>query len=346
MQPRVPAEPDPDPFVASSAVMRALLDRIDRVAAASTPVLILGETGVGKEWIARRLHRQSPRRKGPFVPLNCAAIPQQLVESELFGHTRGAFTGATAARRGYFELAHGGTLFLDEVGEIPLEQQSKLLRVLQERRVRPVGGDRELEVDVRVVAATNRDLQTEVAAGRFRQDLFYRLSVVELEVPPLRERTEDLEALVELQLDRLRETHGRQVEGVHPDALDALLRYAWPGNIRELMNVLERAVLLCLGSLITLEDLPRGIAGEHPVATVSAEEPHAHLPGGGWLHLPWKSAREELLRQGERAYLVHLLRTTGGRIGLAARQAGIAERSLFEKMRRHGLRKEDFRLPE
>lgn len=346
------------PIVAESDEMAALLVRAKRVAAAETPVLILGETGVGKELIANFIHVES-HRDGPFIALNCAAIPSELVESELFGHEKGAFTGAHRGRRGYFELAHGGTLFLDELGELPLGVQAKLLRVLQERKLRPVGSDRLVPVDVRVIAATNRDLELEMERGRFRRDLYYRLGVVELEIPPLRDRPRDLEALLHRNLRSLSARFGRTIDGFTPEAKAALLGYAWPGNVRELINVLERAVLLCLSGNIALEDMPRSIvAGARASATLFSREdvefesadPADGVASGlrippAWLDKPWKELRESLLAAGERAYISHLLETHRGRIGDTAKAAGIAERSLFEKMKRHGLRKEDFRSP-
>jgi transcriptional regulator with GAF, ATPase, and Fis domain len=350
-----PNRAEAEPMISASAAMQLLLATVRRVAVADTPVLLLGETGVGKERIAQLLHAWSPRSRGPFVAVNCAAIPAELFESELFGHERGAFTGAARARRGHFELAHAGTLFLDEIGEVPLALQAKLLRVLQDRRIRPLGGDRELVVDVRVVAATNRDLRSDMEAGGFRRDLYYRLGVVELEVPPLRERPQDVRELTERYAAHFAARLGRAVGRIETDALAALEGYAWPGNVRELVNVIERAVLLSIGTSITLADLPAAIARprEPDLADEALDlDPMVHalanktvqLPRE-WLDQPWKQVRERLLLEGERAYLIGLLWASGGRIGASARLAGIAERSLFEKMKRHGLRKEDFRGP-
>lgn len=345
------SEDRPDHLVVDSQAMKRLLSTVDRLSKATTACLILGETGVGKERIASLLHERSSRADGPFIALNCAAIPAELVEGELFGHDRGAFTGAHKARRGYFELAHRGSLFLDEVGELPMPIQAKLLRVLQDKRIRPIGSDRVVDVDVRVIAATNRDLEFEMAEGRFRRDLFYRLSVVELEIPPLRERPEDIEKLLSVNLRGFNARFGRDISGYSARATEALLAHGWPGNIRELINVVERAVLLCLGTVIGLEDLPKAIAaprGAGPV--IDAERTPATAAVGpvvtfpeAWLQRPWRKVREDLLLEGERAYLSNLLAATGGRIGLTASHAGMAERSLFEKMKRHGLRKEDFR---
>jgi DNA-binding NtrC family response regulator len=348
---------EPEPMVAVSPAMRALLETVRRVAVADSPVLLLGETGVGKERIAQLLHAWSPRSRGPFVALNCAAIPGELFESELFGHERGTFTGAVRSRRGLFELAHRGTLFLDEIAEIPSAQQAKLLRALQDKRIRPLGADRELSVDVRVVAATNQDLRREIEAGRFRRDLYYRLGVVEVTIPPLRSRPEDIRELARRYAKLFAVRLGRPVPEPDEQALARLTEYDWPGNVRELVNVIERAVLLSGGTMIGADDLPVRL-GLPPEVTVERAGPPARaelaspahevvgaaveLPPA-WLEQPWKQVREQLLGAGERAYLIGLLRACAGRIGDCARRAGIAERSLFEKMKRHGLRKEDFR---
>jgi DNA-binding NtrC family response regulator len=336
-------------LVSRSEAMQSLLETARRVAMADSPVLVLGETGVGKERLARLLHTTSPRSTGPFVAVNCAAIPGELFESELFGHQRGAFTGAIRARRGKFELAHRGTIFLDEVGEVPLHLQAKLLRVLEERRVTPVGSDEPIEVDARVIAASNRDLRGEMQAGHFRRDLFYRLGVVELTIPPLRDRAEAIPELAESYLRAFREQLGREVGSLSPEALEALCRYDWPGNVRELVNVIERAVLLCRGHQITLEDLPDSVAACTPAvpaledAPVLCATPGTVALGAPLLSHPWKAVREAIVREGERSYLDALLRENRGKIGATARRAGLSPRSLFEKMRKHGLRKEDYR---
>jgi DNA-binding NtrC family response regulator len=345
LRPRPTAGPS---IVSLSPAMHRTMDMARKLAAADSPVLILGETGVGKELLATLLHAQGPRSRGPFVAVNCAAIPNELFESELFGHEKGAFTGAAKARRGQFELADQGTLFLDEVGEVPLALQAKLLRALQEGRVRPVGSERAIDVDVRIVTATNCDLAAEVEAGRFRRDLYYRLGVIELTIPPLRDRREDIAPLVERYLGHYREQLRRDVDGVDNEAMQALLRYTWPGNVRELVNVLERAVLLCEAEHIGVDDLPLSIAAYveplPPEATAAAApgQESVGLPED-WLDRPWKAVREDLLREGERAYVEGVLRASRGRVGVAARRAGMSPRSLFEKMRRHGVRKDDFR---
>ncbi len=356
----------PEPLVAASPAMRAVLETARRIAVADTPVLLLGETGVGKERIAQLLHAWSPRSRGPFVVVNCAAIPAELFESELFGHERGAFTGAIRTRRGQFELANRGTLFLDEIAETPLAQQAKLLRALQERRIRPVGGDRELAVDVRVIAATNRDMRREIEAGRFRRDLYYRLGVVEIEIPPLRERPADIRELVRRHAEMFAFRLGRATPQPTAAAMAMLERHAWPGNVRELVNVIERSVLLAAGPELDVSDLPPELGLEAPPSPDGEpaarepereSEPEPDYDGGldrgdsptlvslpeAWLEQPWKVVREQLVLAGERAYLIGLLRAAGGRIGASARRAGMSERALFDKMKRHGLRKEDYR---
>jgi transcriptional regulator with PAS, ATPase and Fis domain len=236
-------------IVGASAPVVRMLALVDRLAAADVPVLVRGETGSGKEGVARRLHSKSARAKGPFVAVDCGAIPATLIESELFGHVRGAFTGAERDRPGHFVSAHGGTLLLDEIGELPVDLQPKLLRVLQDGEVRPVGGSSSRKVDVRVVAATNRDLEKACREGRFRSDLYYRLAVVEVQVPSLRERLDDLPLLVDHFVRRISSEMGREPVAVEPDALAALARHRWPGNVRELENVLRRALALSNGPL-------------------------------------------------------------------------------------------------
>ena len=340
------AKPRLADFVSDSPTMRAFMQTVARVVPSDSSLLVLGETGVGKERLAQAIHAEGPRSAGPFVPVNCGALPESLLESELFGHEEGAFTGATRSRRGAFEMAHGGTIFLDEIGEMATHLQVKLLRALQEHEIRRVGAERALHVDVRIMAASNRDLEGEVQAGQFRKDLFYRLGVVSLTVPPLRECVEDIPALVESYIDYLGSRIGRDVLGIAQQALDAFRAYSWPGNVRELINVIERAMLLCEGDEITPEDLPAAISG-----TVAAPS------GGGifaaplcegdvpaeWLDMTLPELRSAMVRELERNYLAAQLRETGGRVGEAATRAGIEPRSLYEKMRRYGLRKEDFR---
>ncbi len=334
-------------FVSKSPVMGAFLEVARRVVASDSSLLVLGETGVGKERLARAIHAEGPRARGPFLAVNCAALPETLLESELFGHEEGAFTGATRTRRGLFELAHRGTIFLVEVGEVPLFLQAKLLRVLQEREIQPVGSEAPVRVDVRVMAATNHDLAADVAAGRFRADLFYRLCVVSLTLPPLRERREDIPALVDSYVQHFRARLGRGATGVAPDALEALERYDWPGNVRELINVIERAVLLGSGTRIELADLPPAIVGASSArpgaGPAGAAINGASTPAHSLFDLSWSRARGQALTAFERAYFSKLLERTDGRVGAAARAAGIDPRSLYDKLQRLGLRKEEFR---
>ncbi len=334
-------------FASASEPMQALLHLARRVAAADSSVLILGETGVGKEWLARAIHAEGRRATAPFIAVNSAAIPDNLLESELFGHEKGAFTGAIRARRGYFELAHRGTIFLDEIADMSPHLQAKLLRVLQERKIQRVGGEQLIEVDVRVMAATNHNLEEAIEAKQFRSDLYYRLGVVTLTVPPLRGRREDIPALAASYMDRFRVQLGRTAESIASEAIEALTNYPWPGNVRELINVMERTVLLCEGPEISLRDLPENIARH---AARFADQEVAHPSDGtglslpaDWRSLPLREARRQVVEAFERSYLDELLRATSGRIGETATRAGLDPRSLYDKMRELGLRKEDYK---
>jgi len=343
------AHPDGEPrlvdFASVSPAMRAFMDVVHRVVDSDSSLLLLGETGVGKERLARAIHAESPRSNGPFVAVNCGALPETLLESELFGHEKGAFTGAARTRRGWFELGHGGTVFLDEVGEMARHLQVKLLRVLQDRSIQPLGSERELRVDVRVMAASNRDLEAEIEDGAFRRDLYYRLGVVTLEVPPLRHRREDITDLVDSFIQHFAYSLGRDVAGITPAAREVLGSHDWPGNVRELANVLERAVLLCEGTELDLDDLPHSIVSAAMPLNVPATDVDSRvtpLPPR-WRELTLREARGAVVDAFERSYLSAHLAETGGRVGETARRAGIQPRSLYEKMRRLGLRKEDFR---
>jgi DNA-binding NtrC family response regulator len=331
-------------FVSDSPTMQVFLDVARRVVNSESSLLILGETGVGKERLARAIHSEGPRSKGPFMALNCGALPESLLESELFGHEEGAFTGATRSRKGYFELAHTGTIFLDEVGEMPLHLQVKLLRVLDERRIQRVGAEKPIDVDVRIMAATNRNLEADVEVARFRSDLFYRLAVVTLEIPPLRERREDIRQLVESYLKHFNSQTGRSVSRVDPRALRAMEAYAWPGNVRELVNTMERAVLLVDGDEIGTADLPGRVRASEIPAPESGAALHWDLESlpGELLEKPLIEARSEVVGAFETRYLTDLLTRTGGRVGEAAELARVNERSLYEIMKRRGLRKEEF----
>jgi DNA-binding NtrC family response regulator len=326
-------------LVGESPGMRAVLEAVDRVARASASVLIVGESGTGKELVARRIHELSERTHGPFVALNCAAIPDTLVESELFGHRRGAFTGADRDRPGKFRQADGGTLFLDEVGDMALAAQAKLLRVLQEGVVEPLGGGDPVPVDVRVLAATHRDLKAMVAEGRFREDLLFRLRVVDLHLPPLRKRGEDILLLARHFLAaRGGLTLSREAEG-------ALLDYRWPGNVRELANAVERAAIFCRGGVVQLEDLPadvRGIesgkTGEIALPRESAAALLAWDPADDF-----QTAKEKMIDRFEKAMLAAALREHRGNLSRAARQLGLHRQNLQQKLHKLGLSAESFR---
>lgn len=343
-----PPQPQLNDFVSASPAMETFMDIVHRVVDSDATLLIMGETGVGKERLARAIHAESPRSGGPFVSVNCVALSENLLESELFGHEEGAFTGASRARRGWFELAHNGTIFLDEIGEMPTHLQVKLLTVLQTREVQRVGAESSIAVDVRVMAATNRDLAAEVEAGNFRRDLYYRISVVSLTIPPLSERREDIPGLARGLLDHFRGEIPHHIKGFATETMEALCRYDWPGNVRELMNVIERAMLLSSDDEISLCDLPATIGGVAPdldpefPTPQDVEEERLSVPQE-WLRQPLRDAREKLLAEFERAYLVGLLEETRGRVGETAKRAGIQPRSLYEKMKRLGLRKEDYR---
>jgi len=317
-------------LVGASAPMREVYRLLEKAAQVDATVLLLGETGTGKELAARAIHYHSARRERRFVPVNCGALPGDLVESELFGHARGAFTGAAAAKAGLFQEAEGGTIFLDEVGELPLPTQVKLNRVLQEREIRRVGETTPTKVDVRVVAATHRDLRDEVKAGRFREDLFYRLNVFTVRLPPLRERPEDVPVLARHFLVRFAERYG--VPSLHAE--DALLRrlagQAWPGNVRELENAIERAVVLCRSEAITATDLPPAVTGR--TAPLVREAP-ASGEEATWLAQSYAAAKEQALRRFEKGYVEALMKACDNNISAAARKAGM-DRSNFKRVLR------------
>jgi DNA-binding NtrC family response regulator len=311
-------------IVARSAVMHEVFDLVSSVAGLDTTVLIHGETGVGKELLARSIHFSGARRDRPFVAVNCAAIPEELFESELFGFRRGAFTGASETRRGLFQMANGGTLLLDEVGEMPLALQSKLLRAIEQKRVTPIGSDRVIEIDVRFIATTNKDLQAEVERGAFRRDLFYRLSVMPVSVPPLRERAGDIPLLAAHFLETSARRSKKAVRAIEPAAMQALCRYAWPGNVRELENVIERAVIVTKGD--TIADVERFLTGE-------ATRPRVDLS------LPFRDAKARVVDEFERAYIAGILEKEGGKLTAAAKHADMDPKNFHEKLVRHGLRR-------
>ncbi|MCL2777798.1 MAG: sigma-54 dependent transcriptional regulator [Polyangiaceae bacterium] len=320
-------------IIGQSPGLTDLYGVLERVADSPTTVLVTGESGTGKELVARALHDHSSRRTKPFIKVNCAAIPKELIESELFGYERGAFTGAVSSKPGRFELANGGTLFLDEIGEIPVEMQVKLLRALQESEFERVGGIKTIRVDVRLVAATNRDLKKLIAAGAFREDLFYRLNVVSLRLPALRERASDIPLLGEHFLAKFNERLRKHVVGIEPEAINLLIAYAWPGNIRELENVMERAVLFCDAQKLRIDDLPAELRG---VSGTSASPPDlaVALPTDGGLKEHVKVAMSRL----ERDLVSRALKQTGGNVTHAARLLKISRKGLQLKMKELGLR--------
>ncbi len=320
-------------IIGRSKQMMAVYDVISKVADTPSTVLITGESGTGKELIARALHQHSSRQKKPFIAINCAAIPQNLMESELFGHEKGAFTGAISSRAGRFELAHEGTLFLDEIGEIPVEMQVKMLRALQEGSFERVGGVQTIKVEVRVVAATNQNLQEKIKQGTFREDLFYRLNVVPIHLPPLRERRSDIPLLVQHFLDKFNLRLRKSIEGITPEALNSLQEHQWPGNIRELENVIERCLLFASGAQITLQELP-------PELLQSGTQGGVYIPPAiacdMSMSLPelWKIQKERL----EREMLRRALDQTQGNVTKAADLLGISRKSMQKKMKDLGLR--------
>jgi DNA-binding NtrC family response regulator len=306
----------PAGFIVQSAEMQRLLDLARRVAQVDSTVLITGESGAGKERVARFIHDESSRANGPFVAINCGAVPETLLESELFGHARGSFTGATQDRAGLFEAANGGTLLLDEIGEVPPAMQVKLLRVLQEREVRRVGENRGRTVNVRVLAATNRSLTDEINAARFRQDLYYRLKVVELRVPPLRDRRDDVLPLARMFLVSTAARTGRKVTSLSPAAAQQLLRYDWPGNVRELENAIERATVLATGNQVDVPDLPQEVG-------------LAMIPAAG-------SGAVKSLADVERDYITAVMKASGGNRTKAAATLGIGAATLYRKLKQYG----------
>jgi DNA-binding NtrC family response regulator len=306
------------------AGMLEVFEVLRSVADLDTTVLIHGETGVGKELLARSVHFSGGRRDRPFVAVNCAAIPAELFESELFGFRKGAFTSASESRRGFFQTAHGGTLLLDEIGEMPWVLQSKLLRAIEEKRVTPIGSDRAVEIDVRFIATTNKDLWAEAEQGRFRRDLFYRLSVMPVRVPPLRDRPGDVPLLAQHFLEVSARRSKKPVRAIAPAAMQALCRYGWPGNVRELENVIERAVIVAKGDTIADVDGFLGREGERARVDLS---------------LPFREAKARVVEDFERAYIAGVLETHGGKLTAAAKHADMDPKNFSEKLTRYGLRK-------
>ena len=307
-------------LLGTSPAMRRMYELLDRIADSSASVLIAGETGTGKELVARALHERGRRKAGPFVAVDCASLPEPLLESELFGHARGAFTDAHAARKGLFVQANGGALFLDEIGDLPLALQAKLLRALQTRCVRPVGANEEVPFDVNLIAATNRDLESAVEEGRFREDLYFRINVIHVEMPPLRARGGDVLLLAQHFVDRYAAQAGQRVTGLSPDAAERLLAYVWPGNVRELENCIERAIALTRHETIGLDDLPEKIRGfQRSHVLVAGDDPSELAP----------------LEEVERRYVLRVMEAVGGSKTLAARVLGIGRKTLYRKLEQY-----------
>jgi two-component system response regulator PilR (NtrC family) len=342
-------------ILGQSTAVKEMVSMINRVAGTKTGVLIIGESGTGKELVARMIHTAGPLKDKPFVPVNCGAIPETLIESELFGHRRGSFTGAVADKPGLFEAANGGTIFLDEVGELPLSMQVKLLRVIQERNFRKVGGTDDIKVDVRIIAATNRDLEAAVAKGTFREDLYYRLNVILIKTPSLRERKGDVRLLSEAFLKRASERHKKPLSGFAPDAMAALEAYTWPGNIRELENVIERAVTLESGASVSLGSFPAGLieavaarlrSSASESASRKGSEPAGGAPGPRTITLPAPDFSrgpidlDAILGEAEKSYLQAALAHAGGKKKKAAELLGITFRSIRYRLSKAGVESE------
>jgi DNA-binding NtrC family response regulator len=326
-----------DDMVGTCQAMRKVFEIIEQVADSGVDCLIHGETGTGKELVARSIHSRSRRAARPFVPVDCGAIPENLLESEFFGHEKGAFTGAQSREIGLLEYADGGTFFLDELGELPLLLQAKLLRTLQERRIRRVGGRAEIPVDVRIVAATARNLEQMTAEEKFRRDLYYRIAVVRIDLPPLRERGDDLGLLAERFAAKYSREMGRTIHGISPEAYQIMAEYAWPGNVRELQNVMRRAIALSKDTLIGPDDLPEGLVIDAGRAGSPRE---ANRPGGG---AGYFALRDEHLAQFERRYLTELLKRHNGDVRAAAFEAGLPRGTLYRLMKNQGLDVNQFR---
>ncbi len=311
-------------IVARSEKMKRVLEMVSQIARTESTVYIHGESGTGKELIAKAIHLASERKDKPFVAINCAALPETLMESELFGHEKGAFTGAVRTTRGLFTQAHGGTLFLDEIGDMPLSIQAKLLRALQERQFYPVGSEKPVEVDVRVIVATQKDLESQVKQGLFREDLFYRIHVIPINLPPLRERKEDIPLLVEHFLNRFSQQMKKKVKGLMPQAMQKLMLYEWPGNVRELENTVEYAVVMTQQNMVGEEWIlqPKGVASEESLR-------------------PLKEARDAY----EKGYLIHLLEICSGNVSRAAKLAGKYRADFYDLLKKHKLKSEDFKKP-
>jgi two-component system response regulator AtoC/two-component system nitrogen regulation response regulator NtrX len=317
------------PLLGQTVGMHRVFDLIEKVSQTDITVLIQGESGTGKELVAREIHARSARHGRPFITMNCAALPENLIESELFGHEKGAFTGAVKQRKGKFELAHGGTIFLDEIGDMSLNTQSKILRILQEQKFERLGGSETLGVDVRILSATHKDLLKEMEAGNFRQDLFYRLKVIDIVIPPLRERREDIPLLVEHYVRQFSAKHNKKVEGVDPEALKLMMKFHWPGNVRQLVNMLERSIVLTSGSVLRKEDLPDDLEAPAGFNDSFFDD---------LMHLPFKQAKDRIVTGFMKEYLTRKLRDNEGNISHTAAELGIHRQSLQSMMRRLGIK--------
>ncbi|XGC82102.1 sigma-54-dependent transcriptional regulator [Bdellovibrio bacteriovorus] len=320
-------------FVGDNSKMREVFNLIYRLCKVDTTVLVRGENGTGKELVARAIHFNSPRKSGSFVAINCGAIPESLMESELFGHEKGAFTGAHERKIGKFQMANNGTLFLDEIGELRPDMQVKLLRVLQERKFTPVGGTREVKTTTRIIAATNRNLEKMMEEGTFREDLFYRLNVMPIFLPPLRERTDDIEALASNFIKKFSKQHGRVINGVTPEALQLLKSYRWPGNIRELENMIERAFIVENSNQITIDSLPDSLKA---AAAKESTDKTANVGYSG--PLDFDAFKEEM----EKEFIMSALKANNGRINQTVAQANIPKNTLLRKIRKYGINVKDF----
>jgi DNA-binding NtrC family response regulator len=317
-------------MIGHSNKMKDIFSLIQKLSKVDTTVLIRGENGTGKELVAKAIHYNSPRKSGPFIAINCGAIPENLIESELFGHEKGAFTGATQRRIGQFQSASNGTLFLDEIGELKPELQAKLLRVLQEKKFTPVGASREIKSNARIIAATNRNLEKMIQTGQFREDLFYRLNVLPIFLPPLRERKEDIPRLVEHFIRRFKKRHPKSlIEAVSESALKVLTQYDWPGNIRELENTIERAFIIESQSSIQLSSLPPALLNQ------KTQEKHSHLTFSNQLDY------EAFKEQSEKEFIINALKANNGRINQTVANAGIPKNTLLRKMRKYGIQAKD-----
>jgi len=321
-------------IIGSSLAIQRVIDFVRKAARSEANILVLGESGTGKELVARAIHANSPRGLGAFVPVDCAALPENLLESELFGHERGAFTGAVSAKPGLLETASGGTVFLDEIGEMPIALQVKLLRAIQEREIRRVGGTRQVRIDVRILSATNRDLRALVAAGKFRDDLFYRIDVIDIVLPPLRERQSDIALLAQRFLEKYRGADEAEPHGFQPEAIAALESYQWPGNVRELQNVIERACALTEGPILSLRDLPEKIRSpQAPASPGRPGDPDSNAAG-----LSFRQAKAKWIEELEGKYLREILGRFQGNVSKAARAARMDRTTFHRLLNKHRIR--------